>query len=142
MLKRIYTCDCFLDIIWIYCLEINDGFVAFQKRCLKEKRYLYYSRFLQKEDHLIFFRQSLSFVAKHLSTFKYNYLLRKNLFSSERLLVTMYLQQKMLKFLILILTMMTVLVCMFGVTVTTVVMIMTVNGNKLTVLSLLYVFPK
>ena len=39
MLKRIYTCDYFLDIVWIYSLEINDGFVAFQKRCLKEKRY-------------------------------------------------------------------------------------------------------
>ena len=37
-LKKIYKCDCFLDIA-CYCLEINDGFVALQKRCLKEKKY-------------------------------------------------------------------------------------------------------
>lgn len=38
MLKKLYTCDCFLDIA-CYSLEINDGFAAFQKKCLKEKKY-------------------------------------------------------------------------------------------------------
>ena len=33
-----YTYDCFLDIA-CYCLKINHGFVAFQNKCLKEKKY-------------------------------------------------------------------------------------------------------
>ena len=38
MLKKMYTYDCFLDIA-CYCLKINHGFVAFQSKCLKEKKY-------------------------------------------------------------------------------------------------------
>ena len=68
-------CDCFLDVA-CYCLEINDRFIAFQKRCLKKKKYrdILLFAIVQKEDDLVFFQQSLLFVAKHLATFKYNYL--------------------------------------------------------------------
>ena len=38
MLRNIYTCDCFLDIA-CYSLEMNDGFVDFQRKCTKEKTY-------------------------------------------------------------------------------------------------------
>lgn len=86
-----------------------------------------------KEDNL-FTLQSLLFAAKYLSTFKLIYLLRENLSPKEVLLVTILLQLNKLK-----LSMMTIL-SMFGVTVT--VMIATVKGSKLTVLSFLYVFPK
>ena len=45
MLKKNYMCDCFLNI-GFYSLEINDGFVVFQKKCLKEKKYKKYIYYL------------------------------------------------------------------------------------------------
>ena len=38
MFKKIYTCDCFLDIS-CYSFEMNDRFVDFQIKCLKEKKH-------------------------------------------------------------------------------------------------------
>ena len=38
MLKKIYTCDCFLDIACT-CLVVDDDFVKFQRKCLEEREF-------------------------------------------------------------------------------------------------------
>ena len=76
MLKKIYTCDCFLDTA-CYRLEIDDDFINFQKKCFRERereRENTKTSLLfvigQKEHALNFPQQSLLFAAKHLLTFR------------------------------------------------------------------------
>lgn len=38
MLKKFYTCDCFLDVSSC-CLEIDAVFDCFRKKCLRQKKY-------------------------------------------------------------------------------------------------------
>ena len=38
MLKKNYTCDCFLDIACT-CLVVDNDFVKFQRKCLEERKF-------------------------------------------------------------------------------------------------------
>ena len=145
MFKKIYPCDCFLDLA-AYCPETNADFDCFRSLCVWIKWSVeIYLLFVMWNEGVLFFRLlSLLFVARILKTFRQTCMLRQ-IHSRLSLLSATTTGQELKQMTMLIFitviflwkitTMLTMIV-----TLITVVVTMTLTVDKLTVLLAVFVF--